>query len=65
MLIITKKESPSFLKKRSKKLLSIADGTEFELANSVPTETDKSFLILAVATCDPLFFKKEHLAFLP
>jgi len=30
-----RKEAPSFLKKRSKKLSSIADGTEFELENSV------------------------------
>ena len=58
------KERPSFLKKRSKKLSSIAAGTEFKLANSVLSETDKSFLFLAVAVCDPLFLKKELLAFL-
>jgi len=28
--------------------------------NSEVSETDESFLVLAVATCDPLFFKKEH-----
>jgi len=47
------------LKKRSKKLSSIAAGTEFEPANSVLSETDKSFLFLAVAACDPLFSKKN------
>jgi len=43
------------LKKRSKKLSSIAAGTVFERVNSVPPETDKSFLVL--------FFKKELLSF--
>jgi len=42
------------LKKRSKKLSSVADGTEFELVNSVQSQTDKSFLVL--------FFKKVLLA---
>jgi len=45
----------SFLKKRTKKLLSIAAGTEFGPANSELSETDKGFLLL--------FFKKEVLAF--
>jgi hypothetical protein len=54
---VVKQGRSSFLKKRSKKLLSIADGTEFEQANSVRSLTDKSFLVL--------FFKKEQLAFLP
>jgi len=35
-----------FFKKRSKKLSSIAVGTEFEPANSVLSETDKSFWFL-------------------
>jgi hypothetical protein len=43
------------LKKRSKKLSSIAIGTEFILANSVLIKTEKSFLVL--------FCKKEHLTF--
>ena len=54
---ISKKRSASFLKKRNKKLLSIGHGTEFEPANSVLSETDKNFLVL--------FYKKEHLPFLP
>jgi hypothetical protein len=41
------------LKKRSKKLLQIARGTEPTQVRSVPHETDKSFLLL--------FFKKEDL----
>jgi len=45
------KESTSFLKKRSKKLLLIASNR----ANTVPLAIDKSFLVL--------FFKKELLAF--
>src|SRR5271165_1532504 len=48
------KQAPSFLKKRSKKLLSIRDRTETSVSNSVPKATDKSFLLL--------FFKKEALA---
>jgi hypothetical protein len=39
------KQRPSFLKK-SKKLSSIAAGMELKLANSVQSETDKSFLVL-------------------
>jgi len=42
------------LKKRSKKLPPIATGTEFELAISELSVTDKSFLLL--------FFKKEALS---
>jgi hypothetical protein len=37
------KQRPSFLKKRSKKLSSIAEGTGFEPANSALSETDKVF----------------------
>jgi hypothetical protein len=43
---------PSFLKKRSKKLLLIARGHCITQVNSVLPETDKSFLVL--------LFKKEH-----
>src|SRR5271170_3130142 len=50
---------PGQLQKRSKKLLTIAAGTEFELVTSAVSVTDKSFLILAVAACDPLFLKKN------
>src|SRR5271163_4136743 len=46
----------SFLKKRSKKLLSIARSFRSKWVNSVPHETDKSFLVL--------FFKKERLSYL-
>jgi hypothetical protein len=52
-IILSKKESTSFLKKRSKKLLLIAAGFRFKRANSVLHATDKSFLLL--------FFKKELL----
>jgi hypothetical protein len=45
---------PSFLKKRSKKLSSIADGTAFKPENSERSEMNKSFLAL--------FFKKELLS---
>ena len=41
------------MKKRTKKLLSISDSTEFAGLNSVPAEMDESFLLL--------FFKKEGL----
>jgi hypothetical protein len=44
---------PSFLKKRSKKLLQMARCTGGKRVNLVPPETDKSFLVL--------FFKKEQL----
>jgi hypothetical protein len=37
------KDRTSFLKKRSKKLLSIADGAEFRPASSMLSETDESF----------------------
>jgi hypothetical protein len=47
--------SPSFLKKRSKKLLSIASSRRFKRANPVVPVMSKSFLVL--------FFKKELLAF--
>jgi hypothetical protein len=47
------KARPSFLKKRSKKLSSIAIGPESERENSALSETEKSFLLL--------FFKKEVL----
>jgi len=50
-------ERRSFLKKRTKKLPSIAAGMEFELATLELSLTEKSFLVL--------FFKKELLAFLP
>jgi hypothetical protein len=43
------------LKKRRKKLLSIAFGGGSTQGNPVPAETDKSFLVL--------FFKKELLSF--
>jgi multidrug efflux system outer membrane protein len=43
---------PSFLKKRSKKLLSVAPATGFPRLNSRLRATSKSFLVL--------FFKKEH-----
>jgi len=43
----------SFLKKRTKKLLSVSDSTEFTRPKSVPVAMDKSFLLL--------FFKKEGL----
>jgi hypothetical protein len=45
-----RQESSSFLKKRTKKLLTVARSLR------VPPETDKSFLVL--------FFKKELLPFL-
>jgi len=48
-----RKQSTSFLKKRSKKPLSVSDGTESSRSNSVPMATDESFLLL--------FFKKEAL----
>jgi hypothetical protein len=48
-----------FFEKRSKKLSFIAGGRGFAPANSVHLETDKSFLVLAVAACDPLFSKKN------
>jgi len=47
------KASSSFLKKRTKKLLSVQDRSEFTRSNSVPQAMDKSFLLL--------FFKKEDL----
>jgi len=47
------KESCSFLQKRTKKLLSVSDSSEFSGSNSVPTAMDESFLLL--------FFKKEVL----
>jgi hypothetical protein len=45
--------SSSFLKKGTKKLLSVSGGTEFTDAARLPRATDKSFLVL--------FFKKELL----
>jgi len=42
------------LKKRTKKLLSVSDRTEFAVLNSVPVAIGESFLLL--------FFKKEDLA---
>jgi hypothetical protein len=50
-----KKEGSSFLKKRSKKLLSVPGGTEPSCAGRGVGAMGKSFLLL--------FFKKE--AFLP
>jgi len=47
------KASSSFLKKRTKKLLSVQNRSEFTRSNSVPQAMDKSFLLL--------FFKKEDL----
>jgi hypothetical protein len=44
---------PSFLKKRSKKLLQMASGIRLNAEAPVPAETSKSFLVL--------FFKKELL----
>jgi len=49
------KKALSFLKKRNKKLSSIATGTESKPENAVLSQTNKSFLVL--------FFKKERLAF--
>jgi len=56
-----------FFEKKSKKLSSIAAGTKFNRENAESSETVRSFLILAVATCDPLFQKRTaHLpAFMP
>jgi hypothetical protein len=54
---MNKQERPSFLKKRSKKLLSIAQRSGPPLRRSVWPATDKSFLLL--------FFKKEDLPYLP
>jgi hypothetical protein len=51
------KESTSFLKKRSKKLLSIADGTESGWMSSALASMNKGFLVL--------FFKKERPSFAP
>jgi hypothetical protein len=48
--------SSSFLKKRTKKLLTVARRRRAKQVGQVPPETDKSFLVL--------FFKKE-LLFLP
>jgi len=47
----------SFLKKRTKKLLSVSDASEVDGLNSVSSAMDKSFLLL--------FFKKEALSFKP
>jgi hypothetical protein len=47
------KGSSSFLKKRTKKLLSVTGGTELAHLNGVPNAFSKSFLLL--------FFKKEVL----
>ena len=52
-----------FEKKKQKTFSYIAAGTEFERANSVLSETDKSFLVLAAAACDPLFSKKNNACF--
>jgi hypothetical protein len=51
--LAVKEESISFLKKRNKKLLSIARGGNATRGTPAPHETDKSFLVL--------FFKKEQL----
>jgi hypothetical protein len=48
-----RKANSSFLKKRTKKLLSIAGGTVLALLNRRQDAIDKSFLLL--------FFKKEVL----
>jgi hypothetical protein len=49
-----KKGSISFLKKRNKKLLSVARRCRAPRVNAMLPETDKSFLVL--------FFKKELLS---
>jgi hypothetical protein len=51
-----REESSSFLKKRTKKRLSIADSIHASRINDWSDATDKSFLLL--------FFKKEE-SFLP
>jgi hypothetical protein len=50
-----RKARRSFLKKRTKKLLSIRSVLETTISQSVAAPTDKSFLLL--------FFKKEALPF--
>jgi len=50
------KVSSSFLKKRTKKLLSVTGGTQLAKLNHPPDAISKSFLLL--------FFKKEVLSFL-
>jgi hypothetical protein len=50
-----------FEKKEAKNFHSFAHGTELERVNQIPTKTDISFLIRAVAVCDPLFSKKNSL----
>jgi hypothetical protein len=50
-----KKESSSFLKKRTKKLLSVAVSIRVSWLNTRPDATCKSFLLL--------FFKKEDSSF--
>jgi hypothetical protein len=47
------RESSSFLKKRTKKLLSVSGGTGTDYLGPTPRATVKSFLVL--------FFKKELL----
>jgi len=51
-----RKESCSFLKKRTKKLLSVSSVTEVTCFGSMDRAMNKSFLFL--------FFKKENLPFL-
>jgi len=52
---VSEEESRSFLKKRTKKLLSIAGSIPAAWLNSSPDAKCKSFLLL--------FFKKEDLSF--
>jgi hypothetical protein len=58
LVLKAKQESKaSFLKKRSKKLLSVARSLRVKWEISMLPETDRSFLVL--------FFKKELLSYLP
>jgi hypothetical protein len=52
---VSEEESRSFLKKRTKKLLSVAGSIRAAWLNSLPDAKCKSFLLL--------FFKKEDLSF--
>jgi hypothetical protein len=52
--VIRQKEDSSSLKKRSKRLLQIASGDQFDMESRMLPATDKSFLVL--------FFKKELLS---
>jgi len=56
IISLSNAKGSSFLKKRTKKLLSVSAGTEFYCSNSVPAAREESFLLL--------FFKKEALGFI-